>query len=254
MPYCSTCGQQVEESASYCSKCGGDLGQASPAETVPSEPTNPQPVLDVSEPPPWLGWLALPAAFAFYVVGIGLYSVWAYRRGKRDGFGADTELEPSTQIGLATFGWSLALFVPILNWYALVHLPTMWYKHGFVMGASSDSAPSPSLTSVSAVLAGLVAAFVVTGAVLIAGTLSEGGGAPTATNSLNRVEVRQRVLQQIQGCADAWIFQVGVTIRYFPINDAWTVKITNTNYSWVVDDDTGRVESTGDPFPCTPIN
>ncbi|MCH7617095.1 MAG: zinc ribbon domain-containing protein [Chloroflexi bacterium] len=75
MAYCSACGQQVEESALFCSKCGADLNQASSAEPTPPEPDDSRRVLDVPEPPPWLGWLAVPAALAFYVVGIGLYCV-----------------------------------------------------------------------------------------------------------------------------------------------------------------------------------
>lgn len=178
MAYCSTCGQQVEESALYCSQCGTDLHPATPGESTPPEAPSPRRVLDVLEPPSWLGWLAFAAALAFYVLGIGLYCVWAYYRGKRDGFGAQTELEPSEGMGLATIGWSLALFVPFVNWYAIVHLPTMLYKHGLVVGASSDRAPPRLVTSVYAVFVGLGLASLAVGAILLAGALSDGEGQP----------------------------------------------------------------------------
>ena len=144
-------------------------------------------MLDVLKPPVWLGWLAVPVAIAsswlgfviglsigwlpivaapaFFLFGLAFYSAWAYQRGTRDGFGAHTELVPSENIGLASVGWGLALFVPILAFYAIVHLPTIWYKHGLVVGARMTEAPaSPHWTiirfaSIVAAVAVIAAAF-----------------------------------------------------------------------------------------------
>ncbi|MCH7617096.1 MAG: hypothetical protein IIB18_04445 [Chloroflexi bacterium] len=178
---------------------------------------------------------------------------------------------------MATFGWSLALFVPILNWYALVHLPTMWYKHGLVVGASSDTSPSAFFTSVYGFVVVLATAALLAGGVLISNSLSDGEGqaarvadstAPADATRSPRPEPTEYRLRltatEAEAKAKAHFLSrnvgdatgttlatiLGTTCEALDFNEnalacivLCTVPEINIQFTYGVDDRTGRVES-----------
>lgn len=107
--------------------------------------------LGLHDVPRWLGWLAIPIGVVTLVVGLGIYVYWAYRRGRRDGVGRAATDPPYENMGWRTVGWGVALFVPLLSWFAAVHLPTLWYKHGLRVGAKEGTA-SQRFSSLPAVI------------------------------------------------------------------------------------------------------
>ncbi len=153
MPYCSNCGQSVQERARFCSNCGQAVRIPHEREGAPADRSS---VLGLDDVPWWLGWLAVPIGLLLSVIGVGLYSYWAYRRGRRDGAGREATEEPYEYVGRKAFGWGLATLVPILSWYASVHLPTLCYKHGLRVGAGEGTA-GKGFTSLPAVGVALVA-------------------------------------------------------------------------------------------------
>ena len=155
MPYCSNCGHLVGDEARYCSNCATpvpgrgegqvpDQREAASLDTVPS----------------WLGWLAIPIVVLTSIIGLGLYSYWAYRRGRRDGVGHEPTAQPYESFGWRVVGWGVAGFVPILGWYAAVHLPTICYKQGLRVGAREGTAFEgfTSLPALGAVFGGIAVA------------------------------------------------------------------------------------------------
>lgn len=69
------------------------------------------------------------------IIGLGLYSYWAYRRGRREGVELDPTAEPYDNFGWRVLGWGVAAFVPILGLYVVFHLPTICYKQGLRVSA-----------------------------------------------------------------------------------------------------------------------
>ena len=88
--------------------------------------------------------------------------------------------EPSTTMTGQTIGWWLAHFVPLLGWYAAVHLPTIWYKQGLKVGPKSPSRASPftSFPALAAVMIAPLAAVFTIG--LVAAVAQEGSEGPIA--------------------------------------------------------------------------
>jgi hypothetical protein len=121
------------------------------------------------EPPGWLGIIA------FFGGGLltPLIVFWAYRRGQRVGVGR-TDLDPPSDMVRQTIGWGLACFVPILAWYAVVHLPTEWYKHGVRVGALRGQGPE-RFTSGRALAATVFGPAVLVFSVIVA-LIAVGGG------------------------------------------------------------------------------
>lgn len=178
MPYCSNCGTLVGDEASYCSNCGkpltgGGTGQVSARGRL----------ADLDTVPSWLGWLALPIAILTSIIGLGLYSYWAFRRGRREGVGLDPTAEPYDNFAWRVLGWGVAGFVPILGLYAVFHLPTICYKEGLRVGAKGKAAFEgfTSLPALAAAFGGMVvvvlAALFITGLTL-AIVESENGDEP----------------------------------------------------------------------------
>lgn len=165
MAFCSNCGHPVAEQDGACGKCGKPLGADKPVSD------------ELSDVPGWLGWLAVPIGVLTSIVGIALYSFWAYRRGRRDGVGRTPLDEPYLNFHWAVLGWGLAVLVPILGWYAVVHLPTLCYKHGWRVGAERGTAPQ-GFTSLPAVSLALTVPFLMVFAAAFAvgfiSTLREG--------------------------------------------------------------------------------
>lgn len=211
MAYCSKCGSEVGETARFCSNCAHPLSADSlplpaPTDAVGASPevrepssaaTHSPPARGLNDVPRWLGWLAIPITLT--VIGIPIYCFWAYRRGRRDGVGRERTEQPTRGMGWMTFGWSLALLVPFLSWYAAVHLPTLWYKHGLRVGAKEGTA-SPRFTSLPAVfgaavapgLGALAALFLVI--FLVSGGTSSGDDSGEYVPPANYVPISQPIL------------------------------------------------------------
>ncbi len=176
MAYCSSCGEAVADTFRFCASCGQAVAVSSQTQ-VPAP--GGQPLLGLDDVPAWLGWLVVPISLLTLGLGVTLYPFWAYRRGRRDGVGrAPTEV-PYTGMGWKTVGWGLAVVVPVLGWYAAVHLTTLWYKHGLRVGAREDSA-SPRFTSLPALVAPLAAVSVMAFGMLAA-SLAETGQSSSQT-------------------------------------------------------------------------
>ncbi|MEX2159550.1 MAG: hypothetical protein WEB04_09140 [Dehalococcoidia bacterium] len=114
--------------------------------------------------PKWFGWVSLPVGVLTSAIGLGLYSWWGYRRGRRDGVGRQSTVEPYANLGWRIVGWGLVALIPFAGWYAVVHVPTLCYKHGLRVGAKTGNAPSAftSLPAFGAALAVPVAAVLAT--------------------------------------------------------------------------------------------
>lgn len=160
MAYCPNCAREMRAApVEFCSNCGHRLRAdtetvSAPLEQPPSSPDASATAassasLNLDDVPAWLGWLAILNQVTFWFIPI--YWVWAYRRGRKDGVGRETSGQPYTNMAGTTVGWALAHVVPLLSWYALVHLPTLWYKHGLRVGAK-EGAASTRFTSVPAFL------------------------------------------------------------------------------------------------------
>lgn len=104
--------------------------------------------------PVWLGWMVVPAAFVLSIIGVWLYSWWAYRRGCRDGAGREATEGPDTGFGWQAVAFSLIALIPLLGWIAAVRLATMSYKRGLRVGAR-DGKAGAAFTSVPALIAAI---------------------------------------------------------------------------------------------------
>lgn len=147
MPYCASCGSEVSARDRFCRSCGMEQATADKA-------SQPSP-LRLDDVPRWLGWLGLPIGVLTSILGLGLYSYWAYRRGRRDGVGSEPNDPPYSNIGWRIAGWGLFALIPFAGWYAIVHVPTLCYKHGLRIGAERGEAPQ-GFTSLPAFGAALI--------------------------------------------------------------------------------------------------
>lgn len=86
----------------------------------------------------------LPHSYLTNIIGLSLYSYWAYRRGRRDGVGRKPADEPHPRFGRKAIAWGLltllALVVPFWGWYVYIHLPTICYRQGIKVGAKRATA------------------------------------------------------------------------------------------------------------------
>lgn len=89
------------------------------------------------------------------VIGLAVLCFWAYRRGIREGSIHGAVAPASDNFGWQVVGWSVALLVPILGLYAMVHLPTICYKQGTARGAGSHKT-TVGFSSAPALAGGLV--------------------------------------------------------------------------------------------------
>ena len=158
MPDCTSCGTSATDQARFCAVCGRAMeGAGDPQATTTHEAS----ALGLDDVPWWISWLVPAISWATFGFGLILYPISTYRRGRRDGVGREPTEEPYNNLGWPTVGWALAHCVPVLSWYAGIHLPTMWYKHGLRVGARDRTAPK-GFTSLPALLAPLpVVAFLV---------------------------------------------------------------------------------------------
>ena len=166
MSYCSGCGQQVTGEYRFCTHCGTPVAAETP------------PAVEPDAVPRWLGWLAVPIILLTSIVGLALYSYWAFRRGRRDGVGRGPGGEPHPAFAWRAAGWALVAFIPVIGWYAAVHLPTVSYRHGLRVGYQSAKASKgfTSLTSLAGAFAGIaVAAFGALILTSLAIVIAEGG-------------------------------------------------------------------------------
>jgi hypothetical protein len=270
LAYCPNCGAEVEAEARYCGNCSHSL-HAGPAGS-PSGSTPAVPTLALNDVPAWLGWVAVGAGVLASVLGVGLCSFWAYRRGRREGVPLQPSDPPYEDIGWPTLGWLVAAFVPLLGWYAMVHLPTLWYKNGLRVGAR-DKGASRAFTSVPglsvAVLAPWALVIVVAFMVGFVGALNGDDKAATGdlvTTPVFRVEatpapnftVADAIRLTQSQVADSHLFPSGtswirctsalyrsgnhlwvVTCEYF-VNKEDAAAASSKTYAF--DDDTGRVQ------------
>jgi len=148
MPYCANCGSEVSTGDRFCRNCGKEQGRS-------TQRTSERAAVGLDDVPRWLGWLALPVGVLTSAIGLGLYSYWAYRRGRRDGADRERTEPPYTSIGWRIVGWGLFALIPFAGWYAVVHVPTLCYKHGLRVGAELGEAPQgfTSLPALGAALA-----------------------------------------------------------------------------------------------------
>jgi hypothetical protein len=135
MPYCANCRTEVSAGDRFCRNCG--QGHTTP-ETPTAQERTP---LTLDSVPRWHGWLALPVGVLTSIIGLGLYSCWAYRRGRLDGMGSELNERPAQGIGWRIVGWGLFALIPFAGWYSIVHVPTLCYKHGLRIGAEREEAP-----------------------------------------------------------------------------------------------------------------
>jgi hypothetical protein len=144
MAYCSNCGYPLDDEARLCGRCGQPQAEKRTG-------------AGLDDVPGWLGWVAILAALLASIIGIALYSFWAYRRGRKEGGGRVLSDEPYDNFGWRVFAWGLASVVPFLGYYAAVHLPTLCFKQGLRVGAKQGTAPRgfTSLPAFGAALGGL---------------------------------------------------------------------------------------------------
>ncbi len=175
MAFCSWCGSQISEGAAFCRGCGRPLTVR--ATTAPG----------LDDVPSWLGWVAIPTSLVV-PFGIFIYSVWAYRRGRRDGAPREPSADPYPNFGWRVAGWLLTLFVPVLGLYAIVHVPTLSYKQGLRVGAKTGCplttfTTMPALSAASGIAIGAVVVPVLLATVL-AGSAEE-TRVPRADNGID---------------------------------------------------------------------
>src|SRR3990172_1817755 len=84
--------------------------------------------------------------------------------------------QPSEDFGWKAVGWGLLAIVPVFGWYAVVHLPTICYKHGVRVGANEETAPD-GFTSLPALAAAFGGVAVVVVAVFVGVALAVGDDA-----------------------------------------------------------------------------
>ena len=117
---------------------------------------------DLDDVPGWLGWIAFPLGYLTNILGLSLYSYWAYRRGRRDGVGRRPVEDPNPRFGEKAIMWGLltllALLVPFWGWYVFAHLPTICYKQGLRVGANegTSSLRFTSLPALGGVFVGVI--------------------------------------------------------------------------------------------------
>jgi len=174
MAKCPHCGVEVGEHLSFCPGCG---------KYVETEQSRPAPLDRDDEVPDWYGWLAV-LSLSVPIVGLVFLCWWGYRRGRRDALVRPSRALPSYNMENLTLGWGAAMLIPVLNWYALVHLPTLWYKEGLRVGSLGGNPPE-RFTSTMAVISPIVlAAALLWGLVAAGGTIasskgSSGSGEPS---------------------------------------------------------------------------
>lgn len=216
MPYCSNCGTEAAPEAQFCRSCGyrlramqAESPQPASQTTGSESPSTLAQVRSLDDIPWWLGWLALLITLLTSIVGLAIYCWWSYRRGRRDGVSREPTGTPYDNMARQTIGWGLAAFVPILTWYASVHLATVWYEHGLRVGARDRVAPAaftslPSLAG--AVAVPLVIVFVVAFAV----------GFISATTNANDLANEAR-----QAYRDQAVAQANIDSLYKPCSSVW---------------------------------
>jgi len=172
---CPHCGAEVGEELSFCPGCG---------KYVETEQSRPAPLDRDDEVPDWYGWLAV-LSLSVPIVGLVFLCWWGYRRGRRDALIRPSRALPSLNMENPTLFWGAMLFVPVVNWYALVHLPTLWYKEGLRVGSLGGNPPE-RFTSIKAVILPIVLAAALLWGLIIAGATvtsskgSSGGGEPSS--------------------------------------------------------------------------
>jgi hypothetical protein len=158
MPFCSSCGAQAGDEQRFCSHCGTAI-------LVPQdrdEDETRHQALGPNDVPRWLG----PLGFLLgpTLLGLPIYSYWAYRRGRRDGIERAPVEPPYTNFWWQIAGWVGAIFIiPPIGLYVWVHLPTLCYKQGLRVGAQTKTAGDaftsvPALSAVAVPLALLTVA------------------------------------------------------------------------------------------------
>lgn len=83
-------------------------------------------------------WITLIGALLSLLVMLAYipYCIFAYKYGRRMGRGIGLHLElPLRTFPLKVIGWAVALFVPVVSWFALVHLPTICFQQGLRVGS-----------------------------------------------------------------------------------------------------------------------
>jgi hypothetical protein len=135
MPYCSQCGDTVDDSARFCSHCANPLtGDGLSGEEALVG--NPGSTLGLDDVPWWLGALAIP--FGGPLI-LPIFCIWAYRRGRKDGVGREPTDEPYAKFFWRIAAWSVVNVLPFYGWvYVRFHLPTLCYKHGLRVGAAES--------------------------------------------------------------------------------------------------------------------
>ncbi len=137
MAYCPSCGSQVSEASRFCSNCARPLNAMGTPATlqVANRDTS-----DPDDVPKWLGRLAVPISI-LTPVGVGIYSFWCYRRGRRDGLGRQPSREPYSNLWVDVAVCLVIAAIPLLGIFAAVYLATRCYKQGSRVGAKHQSAP-----------------------------------------------------------------------------------------------------------------
>lgn len=210
MAYCSRCGRFVEDTALTCAYCGQTQGVIDLRPEPPPGPATISSSTVVDDVPWWLGWLAIPLAILTAGVSLVVYPFWTYRRGRKDGVGREPIEPPYDDMVVTTVGWGLAHIVPFVGWYAAVHLPTLWYKHGLRVGAKRGTAPLrfTSLPAMSAAVGGAgVVIFVVAFVIAFVAALQSSEDLASKARQVYAAQAQQQATidSLYQRCSRSWV-------------------------------------------------
>jgi hypothetical protein len=103
-----------------------------------------------------------------------------------------------------TLFWGVMLFVPVVNWYAVVHLPTLWYKQGLRVGSLGGNPPERFTSTMAFILPIVLAAALLWGLILIGtfGYSQESGssGASEGSSSSGEPSAEEWLSLCVEGC------------------------------------------------------
>lgn len=165
--------------------------------------------------PSWVGW----AAFGLFVIGLVsfllpwlVFSFWCYRRGRREGASLAADIEPPlSYFPTRLAGWLLAsIFLPIVDWFTAVHVPTMCYQQGVRVGACRSPA-SMTFTQVPGLVLAVVSTVLAVWLMLagigyaVSGSWQRNSGQHVVVPTLQERVLRQEWETFVLGCRpNAW--------------------------------------------------